>query len=108
MLNEITEDGGVIIGIVNSFYLEFAERGQYKNLIEIRNKVWGEGWELKPIAVIFFKDGRIPLTFEQFKEQNPYIKEEYLEEQYNSYPKQHFISMPYELVNFKNTGEENE
>src|SRR3990167_6424120 len=76
-------DGGIIVSIIDGQYMfEY----YFKN-DETQSEPWDKtypGWRSKPVYNIKFKDPRKILTFEEFKKQNWFIKDEYLKEMYDT------------------------
>ena len=89
-------DGGVIYSIVQGGY----EKVRTLSLIEEDEDYehpWDAkfpGWYKKPVYYILLDVPKVPLTFEEYKEQMPSIKEEFLEERYSKIPKVIRTSIP--------------
>ena len=103
LIGKYTEDGGLIIGIVDSFLIERQHTLIYsQNDIIDRDKRWGN-WKNQLIAYVYFKNPIKQLSFLEFKESCPYIKDEYLEEEYNELPNHYTISIPIGKLKLKET-----
>lgn len=101
LIGRKVKGGGIIIGVVDSYLVQRQQR-LYHTLEQREHwdKVWGD-WKNKLVAYVYFDNPVKPLTLLEFQATCPYIKEEYLESEYEKVRPESCISIPVDKLDLE-------
>lgn len=103
-IGSIVNGGGVVVGIMDPVLYRALQRIEKERL----DLAWGEDHIHYDVYYVAFKEPVRILTFEEFKNSNPQLKEEFLEKEYNKLPLKNILAIPGNKIQWEEESQEQE